>query len=321
MLPDTVRVVEMASNDAWIRDCGPTFLVNHQGDVRGVDWIFNAWGGLEKGTYFPWDKDDLVASKILELERVPRYRSTVCTEGGALHVDGQGTLLVVRKTLMNSNRNPNWSQSQMEARLRNYLNVEKVIWIEQGVVADETDGHIDNLACFIRPGVVALTWTDDKADPQYPISQAAYDILANATDAKGRHLEIYKIHQPGPLYMTDEEACGIDHVDAARQRCAGDRLAGSYINFYIANGGVIVPTFNDPYDELALATLRDLFPQHEIVGLYAREILLGGGNIHCVTQQQPAPQYDYKSYEQSRAVLHRGWRSLQRKSKKHRFAG
>jgi agmatine deiminase len=313
MLPSVIRVVEMASDDAWIRDCGPTFVVNDVGEVRGVDWIFNAWGGLEKGTYFPWDKDELVAQKILELEGVARYRSTVCTEGGALHVDGEGTLLVVRKTLMNSNRNPNWSQSQMEARLRNYLNIDKVIWLEEGVIGDETDGHIDNLACFVRPGVVALTWTDDKNDPQYRISQAAYEVLTNTVDVRGRHLEVHKLHQPGPLYMTKDEALGVDQIAAARNRCAGDRLAASYINFYIANGGIIVPIFNDPYDEPALATLRDLFPQHEIIGLYAREILLGGGNIHCVTQQQPLPQYRHTLNGHSRSAQHRNARNLHRK--------
>ncbi|MDQ7024074.1 MAG: agmatine deiminase [Anaerolineae bacterium] len=289
MLGDNIRVLEMAANDAWIRDCGPTFVLNQHGEVRGVDWIFNAWGGLEKGTYFPWDKDDLVAHKVLEVERLARYRATICTEGGALHVDGEGTLMVVRPTVMNSNRNPNWSQSQLEVRLQHYLNVEKVIWLEDGVYGDETDGHIDNLACFVRPSVVALTWTDDENDPQYAISQAAYDVLSNTSDAKGRPLEIHKIHQPGPLYMTEEEAIGIDKVAAARYRCAEDRLAGSYINFYIANGAVIVPTFNDPHDEAALATLRDLFLDREVIGFYAREILLGGGNIHCITQQQPAP--------------------------------
>jgi agmatine deiminase len=131
LLPGSIRVVEMASDDAWIRDCGPTFLVNDKGEVRGVDWIFNAWGGLEKGTYFPWDKDDLVASKVLDIEHVARYRATLCTEGGALHVDGEGTLLVVRKTLMNRNRNPNCNQYQMEERLRNYLNLDKIISIEE----------------------------------------------------------------------------------------------------------------------------------------------------------------------------------------------
>ena len=319
MLPDHIRVVEMASNDAWIRDSGPTFLVNPYGEVRGVDWIFNAWGGLQKGTYFPWDKDELIPEKILDIERLARYKATVCTEGGALHVDGEGTLLVVRKTLMNSNRNPNWSQSQMEARIRNYLNVDKIIWIEEGVFADETDGHIDNLACFVRPGVVALTWTDDANDAQYPISQAAYEVLANATDAQGRHFDIHKIHQPGPLYMTEEEACGVDRIGAARHRCAGDRLPASYINFYIANGGIIVPTFDDPYDELALATLRELFPLHEVVGVYAREILLGGGNIHCVTQQQPAPQFRNGQNGRSRETLHRQLRVQHRQSGNRRL--
>jgi agmatine deiminase len=263
MLPHNIRVVEMASDDAWMRDCGPTFVVNSLGEVRGIDWIFNAWGGLEKGTYFPWDKDDIVPYKLLEMERIPRYRAGITTEGGALDVDGEGTLLVVRPTVMNPNRNPNSSQTQLEVRLRNYLHVEKIIWFDEGVYKDETDGHIDNLVCFVRPGVVALTWTDDENDPQYPISQAAFEVLSKAVDAKGRHFEIHKIHQPGPLFLSEEEAAGIDRVANARSRCAGNRLPASYINYYLVNGGVIVPIFNDPYDEPALKTLRTLYPGEE----------------------------------------------------------
>lgn len=287
LLPPHVRVVELSSNDAWARDCGPTFVVDDRGGVRGVDWEFNAWGGLQGGLYFPWDLDALVARKILEIERVERYAAPLVLEGGSIHADGQGTLLTTEECLLNPNRNPSLTRAEIEGYLREYLNVETIIWLAQGVFNDETSGHVDNLCCFVRPGVVALTWTDDPDDPQYAISRDAFDRLVDVTDARGRRLEVHKVHQPNPILITEAEAAGVDAVEGTLPRRAGDRLAASYINFYIANGGVIAPLFDDPYDEPALATLRQLFPEREVVGVPAREILLGGGNIHCITQQQP----------------------------------
>lgn len=288
MLPSSVRVIELSNNDAWIRDCGATFVVNDSGDLRGIDWAFNAWGGLEKMMYFPWDKDELVATKMLEVESVDRYKAPLVMEGGSIHVDGQGTLLTTEQCLLHPNRNPQLSRGAIEGHLADYLNIEKIIWLPRGVYEDETDGHVDNLCCFVRPGVVALTWTDDKADPQYERSAQAYDALMSANDARGRSLEVHKIHQPDPMMMTREEADGLDVVDSAFLRPAGERLAGSYINFYIANGGIILPQFHDRHDEAARRQVVELFPKHEVVGVYSREILLGGGNIHCITQQQPA---------------------------------
>nr|MBC7245736.1 agmatine deiminase [Chloroflexota bacterium] len=287
ILPGHIRVVEISYNDCWMRDCGPTFVVNDKGEVRGVDWEFNAWGGLNGGAYFPWDQDELVARKVLEIERVERYKAPMVLEGGSIHVDGEGTLLTTEECLLNPNRNPHMKKEEIEENLRRYLGVEKIIWLGRGVCGDETSGHVDNLCCFIRPGMVALTWTDDRSDPQYEISCDAYERLRAATDAKGRRLQIHKIHQPGPLYVTQEESKGIDFVEGTRCRKAGDRLPASYINFYIANDGVIVPTFNDPHDEEALRGLQELFPTRKVVGVSSREILLGGGNIHCITQQQP----------------------------------
>ena len=288
MLPAAVRVVELSNNDAWMRDCGATFVVNDRGDRRGVDWRFNAWGGLRKMMYFPWDQDDLVAVKMLEIESLDRYQAPLVLEGGSIHVDGQGTLITTEQCLLHPNRNPALSRAEIEGVLADYLNVSKIIWLPLGVYEDETDGHVDNLCCFVGPGVVALTWTDDRRDPQYERSAAAYDALMSARDARNRPLELHKIHQPDPMTMTAEEAEGLDVVDSAFRRPAGERLAGSYINFYIANGGVILPQFNDRHDDEARRKLAALFPRHEIVGLHSREILLGGGNIHCVTQQQPA---------------------------------
>lgn len=283
LLPPAVRVVELSSDDAWARDCGPTFVVDGRGGVRGVDWQFNAWGGL----YAAWDQDALVARKILEIERADRYAAPLVLEGGSIHVDGAGTLLTTEECLLNPNRNPGLFRREIEGCLREYLNVETIIWLGQGVFNDETSGHVDNLCCFVRPGVVALTWTDDPADPQYAISQEAYRRLAKAVDAGGRRLEVVKLHQPDPVLITEEEAAGVTAQEGTLPRRGGDRMAASYINFYIANGGVVAPVFGDPHDEAALAALRRLFPDREVVGMPAREILLGGGNIHCITQQQP----------------------------------
>jgi agmatine deiminase len=288
LLPDYIRVVEMSYNDSWMRDCGPTFVVDDKGTVRLVDWGFNAWGGLEGGIYFPWDQDELVPRKVAEIERIGRYKAPIVLEGGSIHVDGEGTLLTTEECLLNPNRNPNVSREEIEQILQAYLNVEKIVWLGRGVHRDETSGHVDNLCCFARPGVVALTWTEAASDPQAEISLDACERLESATDARGRRLEVHKIPQPNPICITEEESKGVDAVEGTLPRQPGDRMAGSYINFYIANGGVVAPTFDDPHDETALEALQRLFPGRKVVGVRAREILLGGGNIHCITQQQPA---------------------------------
>jgi agmatine deiminase len=289
LLSPDVRIVEISSNDAWMRDCGPTFVVNDYGEVRGIDWDFNAWGGLNGGLYSPWDLDDQVPLKVLEIEHIDRYKApNFVLEGGSIHVDGQGTLITTEECLLNPNRNPNLSRKEMETRLQEYLSVSRIIWLAKGVYNDETSGHVDNLCCFIQPGIVALTWTDDTLDPQYEISLDAFQRLSQAVDARGRKLEVVKIHQPDPLTITQEESEGVEAVEGTYPRRPGDRMAGSYINFYIANGGVVAPVFGDPHDEPALDILRKLFPDRRVVGVPAREILLGGGNIHCITQQQPS---------------------------------
>lgn len=287
MLPDVVRVVELSNNDAWMRDCGPTFVTDGKGCVRGVDWKFNAWGGLVNGLYFPWDLDEAVAGKVLEMESIDRYKAPFVLEGGSIHVDGEGTCITTEECLLSPGRNPDLSKGQIEDQLKDYLNVEKVLWIPRGVYNDETAGHVDNLACFIRPGVIALTWTEDRSDPQYDRSAQAYDFLMSNKDARGRNLNVHKIYQPDPVLIKAEEAEAVDAVDGTLPRQAGDRMAASYINFYFCNGGVIVPIFNDSHDVAALELLQHLLPERRVVSAPAREILLGGGNIHCITQQQP----------------------------------
>jgi agmatine deiminase len=289
-LPPAVRVVEISSNDAWVRDSGPTVLVDARGRRRGVDWMFNAWGGLGGGLYFPWDRDDEVAQKILEIEGLDRYRAPLVLEGGAIHVDGQGTCLTTEECLLNPNRNPHLTRSEIEAELRRFLGVRTVIWLGRGVYLDETGGHIDELACFAGPGHVVLCWTEDRSDPQYEISADALMRLRRARDARGRTLTVHKIHQPGPIFMTAAEAAGIDVRDGTRPRRSGDRLPASYVNFYVANRAVIMPLYERRWDGAAMRTLGRLFPTRRIVGVPTREVLLGGGNIHCITQQLPRPR-------------------------------
>lgn len=291
IMPDDVRVVELSNNDAWMRDMGATFVVNDAGAMRGVDWGFNAWGGLEKGLYFPWDKDEQVAQKMLEMAAVPRYAAPLIMEGGSFHVDGAGTLITTEECLLNPNRNPTLNRTEIEAYLSDYLAVDKVIWLEKGLHNDETDGHVDNIACFVRPGEVALAWTNDANDPNHAICADAYQRLSKATDARGQQLTVHKIPLPPPLYITEEESAGIVAQDGSYPRPAGERMAGSYINFYIANGGIIMPGFGVPTDAAAQAALAALFPEREVVAVPGREILLGGGNIHCITQQQPAKNH------------------------------
>jgi agmatine deiminase len=289
LLSEAVRVVELSSDDSWMRDVGPTFVLDGEGGRRGVDWEFNAWGGLDGGLYFPWDRDARVAAKVLEVEGAGHYRAPFVLEGGAIHVDGEGTVLTTEECLLNPNRNPELSRGRIEAGLLEYLGAEKVVWLGAGTVEDETDGHVDNLACFARPGVVLLNWCEDPADPQHEVSRDALARLEAASDARGRSFEVVRLPSPGPLRIEADEAEGVDSVDGTKPRNRGDRLAGSYVNFYVANTRIVFPLLDERLDEEAAAILRECFPGREVVGVPAREILLGGGNIHCITQQVPMP--------------------------------
>jgi agmatine deiminase len=286
-LGGAARVAEVPTNDAWMRDIGPTFVVDDAGQVRGVDWQFNAWGGTREGLYADWAADDAAAAAVCALEDCERYRAPLVLEGGAIHVDGQGTLLTTEECLLNPNRNPSLTRSEIEDHLRAYTGAETIIWLERGVVGDETGGHVDNLCCFVRPGVVVLTWTDDRADPQYERSCAARRVLEGARDARGRRLEVHPIRQPAPLHTTDAEARGVRQLRGTKPRCAGDRLTGSYVNYYPANDRVVVPALDPSTDEAAVEVLGSLYPERDVVGVAAREILLGGGGVHCITQPVP----------------------------------
>ena len=286
-LPADIRVVEMSSNDAWCRDVGPTFVINDAGDIRGVDWKFNAWGGLTDGLYYPWDQDDQVAQKICELEEIDSYRTeNFVLEGGSFHVDGEGTVLTTRMCLLSPGRNPHLTEKEIEENLKQYLGAEKVIWLDDGIDPQETNGHIDDVACFIRPGEVACIWTDDSTHPFYRAARDAYEILSETTDARGRRLKVHKIPLPKKL-ITIGANFAIDHVEGSQPRREGDLCIATYANFLITNGGVIVPQFGDENDPVALEQIQKLFPDRKAVGVITREIVYGGGNIHCITQQMP----------------------------------
>ncbi len=284
-----VSVVEISNNDSWIRDSGATMLVNGNGEMRAVDWGFNAYGGILDGIYYPWDFDDYVAAKMADIEKVDRYvPEGFILEGGAIHTDGEGTLIVTEETMLSEDRNPDKTREEIEEMLKNYTGTEKVLWLPYGVYMDEdTEGHVDNVCQFVAPGKVVLAWEDNPEDPQHERSVKNLEYLESVTDAKGRKIEVVKIHVPNIITFTKEEAEGVDQVEGTYPRREGDRLPASYINYYNCNGAIILPIFNDPHDAEAVRTLKELFPDRTIEPIYAREILLGGGNIHCITQQVP----------------------------------
>jgi agmatine deiminase len=271
-----------------------------------MDWIFNAWG--EK--YSCWVQDDQIASAMVthptnadasNAATIQRIRADFVLEGGSIHVDGEGTVLVTEECLLHANRNPALTKAQIEERLRVYLGVQSVIWLPHGLTADhDTNGHIDNIACFARPGVALLSWTDEEADEMYAICREAEAILTASVDAQGRTLQVVRLPLPQPMYYTAEECAGdnsstpsagaSDSTVTGYLREPGARMAGSYVNFYIANGGIIVPSFGQAVEDArAVHVLQEVFGSaYEIVSVpQCREILLGGGNIHCITQQQP----------------------------------
>lgn len=287
-LPPEVKVVEMSTDDAWARDITPTFVKNDKGELRGIDWGFNAWGGLYDGLYFPWDKDNKAAKKMCDLLDVDYYdQQSFILEGGSIHSDGQGTVMVTESCLLSGGRNPQMTKEEITRHLCDTLGAEKVLWLPYGIYLDETNEHVDNVCAFTAPGEVVLAWTDDESDPQYPMSKADLDYLQSVTDAKGRKLKVHLLPLPSPITVDEEDCDALDPMDGEPTRVPGDRLAASYVNFYISNGAVVMPAFGDPNDDKAAAILAGLFPTREIIQIPARDILIGGGNIHCITGQIP----------------------------------
>ena len=288
-LGDKVVYLDIPTNDAWARDTGPTILINDKKEKLAVDWSFNAWGGAVDGLYQDYEEDNQVASRFAEALGMPVYDAKhFVLEGGAIHSDGQGTILVTESCLLSAGRNPHLSKEEIERRLLNYLGAEKVVWLPYGIYQDETNEHVDNVAAFVGPAELVLAWTDDQNDPQYAMSAADLELLEKETDAKGRPFTIHKLPIPAVRQVvTEEDLPGYIYEEGEEERYAGERLAASYVNFYIANKAVLVPQFQDKNDQVALDILSNYFPDRKVVGIPARDILLGGGNIHCITQQIP----------------------------------
>ncbi len=291
LMPPHIRVVEMSSDDAWARDVSPSFVVNDKGDMRGVNWSFNAWGGLYDGLYFPWDKDDAIALKVCDLLDIDAYdMSDFVLEGGSISVDGIGTVLTTEACLLSKGRNPDLSRAEIEKRVCEGLGAEKVIWLPGGILGDETNEHVDNICVFAGEQRVLLSWCEDENDPQHEVCKACLSVLLNSTDAKGRKIEVIKLPMPKPVYMTKEEVEGLDYCFGEPTRDTESRLSASYVNLYIGNKVVVMPAFggeNEDCDKRAQQIVAEAFPDKEIIPIYARDILIGGGNIHCITHQIP----------------------------------
>lgn len=284
-------VLPMENDDAWARDTCPTFVTDGT-RVRGISFRFNAWGGAYDGLYADWSKDNAIAKALCATLNYDCYDAEdFVLEGGAVHSDGAGTLLVTEACLLSPGRNPTLSKSQIEQKLCAYLGVKKVLWLPRGIYQDETNEHVDNLCAFLHPGRVVLAWTDRTDDPQYPLSRQSYDYLRGQTDARGHTLEIIRLPIPDhPILLTESDCSGYTFAPGEAVRRPGERMAASYVNFYFCNQAVLMPQFggnNRESDRRALELLCRACPGQRVVGIPAQAILKGGGNIHCITQQIP----------------------------------
>ncbi|WP_319762731.1 agmatine deiminase family protein [Maridesulfovibrio sp.] len=263
---DAVTIVPMDTRDSWSRDSAPTFLVDGKGGVAGVDWIFNDWGHIER---FEGGYDEAMALNVLEHLQMCRYAAPFIIEGGGIHTDGEGTVMTTEQVQLDLRRNAGFSKSDFEDLFAAYLGTPKTIWLGNGLEDDETNGHVDILSCFARPGTVLVHDCTDPDNGNYAVTQDAIKRLEATTDAKGRSLEIIRMPEPAPKYIDDW------------------RMDLSYINFYICNGAIIMSSFDDPMDEVAYKRMSDVFPDREIIQIPSLDLFAGGGGIHCITQQQP----------------------------------
>jgi len=253
-------------SDIWIRDYGPTFVMNHaMNRAAMVRWNFNAWGGK----YEDQLKDGNIPAIMNRWLDMPQFIPGIVLEGGSIDVNGRGTVVTTRSCLLNPNRNPSLSEDQVEMFLKEYLGVVKIIWLNDGIVGDDTDGHVDDIARFVTPSTVVCAYETNKADANYQALQENYEILKQSTNQDGIPLTVVKLPMPAEVVTGDE------------------RYPASYTNFYIGNTVVIVPVFDDPNDAEALRILQDLFPGRKVTGINARAMVEGFGTFHCATQQQP----------------------------------
>ncbi|MFJ8013701.1 agmatine/peptidylarginine deiminase [Streptomyces sp. NPDC096339] len=268
--PD-VTVVEMPLDDSWFRDSAPLFVLDGDGRRAGVDFRFNSWGEKHQ----PWDSDDRISGLLLEHLGVERIHSDMILEGGAITVDGEGTLITTEQCLLHPNRNPGMNRDEIEAELKSRLGVVKVIWLPYGGLLDtETNGHVDGVCAFAAPGKVVISLPDDPAHPDYARMRANRAVLEASTDAHGRSLEIVEVTQ------------------SAFADLAGGEIEVSYLNYYVANDGVVVPVAGLPQDEEAMAVIASAYPGRKVVGVRALAIAFGGGGVHCITQQVPSVRAD-----------------------------
>ncbi|MCQ2468044.1 MAG: agmatine deiminase [Clostridia bacterium] len=283
-----IKVLDIETNDSWARDIGPTY-VDEDGVIKGTNWKFNAWGGDYDGLYLNYEEDDAFANKFCEVtgyDTVDEHDFVL--EGGSIHTDGDGTLIVTETCLLSQGRNPHMTREQIEERLKRTLGVEKIIWLPYGINGDETNEHVDNICCFVKPGEVVMSWTDDVNDIQHEMCEANMRVFEQVRDAKGRKIKVHKMPLPAvPVVITEHDAAGYVYEEGEDTREVGEKLAASYANFYITNKHVIVPQFGDPNDKVACDILAKLFPDREVYPIMARSIIVGGGNIHCITQQIP----------------------------------
>lgn len=259
------KIVEVSLDDSWARDNGPIFVRREDNRLALVNFRFNGWGHKQ-----PYEKDDRLPILLAERMRIRRYDAPMVLEGGSISVDGDGTLLTTEQCLLNVNRNPSMSREGIEQVLDSYLGIRKVVWLARGVEDDMTDGHVDGVAGFAMPHVVLAAHTRDDSDPNHRTLEENLARLESATDAKGRALEVVRMVQPRPMLV------------------GGVSITPSYVNLYFANGAVIFPSYGIREDNLARETLASLFPEREIVGVRCEHISIGGGDVHCITQQLPA---------------------------------
>jgi agmatine deiminase len=264
--PERITFYRTPTNEPWCRDHGPIFLTRDRDPkLAVVDWDYNAWGNK----YPPFDLDEIVPTRVGEILGVPVFYPRMILEGGSIEVNGAGALLTTESCLLNKNRNPNLSRDEIEKRLRDYLGVSDILWLDDGIAGDDTDGHIDDLARFVSRRTVLTVVEEDRDDENYVPLQ---ENLARLREMKIRKDSIEVITLPMPKKIVRE----------------GLRLPASYANFYIANNCVLVPTFADSADEVALSILRKCFPTRRVTGIDCRELIWGLGTFHCLTQQQPA---------------------------------
>jgi len=269
-----IRFHQLETVDSWIRDYGPNFLINDEGKLAYNDWIFNAWGNK----YEELKKDDSIPARLeKDLKVVQRFEPGIVMEGGSIDVNGDGCVLTTEQCLLNPNRNPQLGRDEIEEYLKNHLGIEKVLWLGEGIVGDDTDGHIDDIARFVAPDVIVCAVEDDPDDANYELLQDNLKRLQKLTDAHGRPFEIVTLPMPGIVGGSSTDTRNLD------------RLPASYANFYIANNVVLVPIVGHSNDQRALDTLQRLFPSRRIVGIDCEPLVWGMGTIHCVTQQQPQP--------------------------------